>query len=273
MVTVSSLCVGKELLIGKTVNTNAHWIGARLLAAGIMLDRILTVTDSLPEISSGLNELLSRKPDFIIVVGGLGPTPDDMTLRRVALGLGVKVRPNRAALAMIREHYLKRGLGNIEMTPARRKMAVLPEGSTPMVNEIGTAPAVRIESAETVIFCLPGVPKEMKIIYQSSVGPEILEKVGPLYPSRATMRLEGVYESTLTPAIAQAVRDHPTAYIKSHPRGIRDGKSRVELDMVVTYPSKRQSEKESGEIVDFFTDKVRELGGTVARKTTNYRSR
>src|SRR5208283_150359 len=104
MVSVSSLCVGKELLIGKTVNTNAYWMGARLLAAGIMLDRILTVTDSLPEISSGLNELLSRSPDFVIVVGGLGPTPDDMTLRGVAMALGRKVRTDEVALGMIKDH-------------------------------------------------------------------------------------------------------------------------------------------------------------------------
>jgi molybdenum cofactor synthesis domain-containing protein len=267
MVTVSSLCVGKELLIGKTVNTNAYWIGGRLLAAGIMLDRILTVTDSLPEISSGLKELLSRKPDFIIVVGGLGPTPDDMTLRGVAMALGRKVRADEAALELIRKHYANRGLADIEMTPARRKMAMLPDESTPVVNEIGTAPAVRIERSGTVIFCLPGVPREMKIIYRHSVDPEIRKKVGPLYPSRATMHLEGVFESTLTPAIAQAMRDYPSAYIKSHPRGLKGGTSRVELDAVVTYPSKKRSEEERGEIVAFFTEKVKEAGGTIVRKT------
>ena len=53
-----------------------------------MLDRVLTVTDSLDEISAGLKELLALRPDFIIVVGGLGPTPDDMTLKGIALGLG-----------------------------------------------------------------------------------------------------------------------------------------------------------------------------------------
>ncbi len=267
MATVSSLCVGKELLIGKTVNTNACWIGARLLAVGIMLDRILTVTDSLPEIASGLNELLSRKPDFVIVVGGLGPTPDDMTLRGVARALRKKVRTDEAALQLIREHYANRGLADIEMTPARRKMALLPEGSTPVLNGLGTAPAVRIEWSGTVIFCLPGVPAEMKIIYKRSVDPEIRRKVGLLFPSRATMHLEGVFESTLTPAIAEAMRGHPSAYIKSHPRGLKDGKSRVELDVVVTYPSKKRSNRERGEIVAFFTQKVREAGGTIVRKT------
>jgi len=267
MVNVSSLCVGKELLIGKTVNTNAYWIGRRLLAAGIMLDRILTVTDSLPEISSGLTELLSRKPDFVIVVGGLGPTPDDMTLRGVALALGRRVRSNGDALRMIKAHYVGRGLGGIEMTPARRKMAMLPEGSRPVVNGLGTAPGVRIESSGTAIFCLPGVPAEMRMIFRQSVEREIRAKVGPLYPSRATMHLEGVFESVLTPSIAEAMRKYPSAYIKSHPRGLKNGKSRVELDVVVTHQSKKVAEDERGGIVRFFTEKVNAAGGTMVKQT------
>ncbi len=63
------------------------------------------------------------------------------------------------------------------------------------------------------------------------------------------------------------MRGHPSAYIKSHPRGLKDGKSRVELDVVVTYPSKKRSDRERGEIVAFFTQKVREAGGTIVRKT------
>ncbi len=156
MVSVSSLCVGKELLIGKTTNTNATWLGARLFGIGTMIDRILTVTDSLDEISSGLLELLERKPDFIVVVGGLGPTPDDMTLKGVARALGRRVRPNAAALQLIREHYIKTGRSEIEMTPARRKMAVIPEGSAPLTNEPGTAPGVRIEKSGTVDLLPPG---------------------------------------------------------------------------------------------------------------------
>jgi nicotinamide-nucleotide amidase len=267
MVTVSCLCVGKELLIGKTLNTNAHWIGGRLLADGIMFDRILTVTDALDEISSGLAELLQRKPDFIIVIGGLGPTPDDMTLRGVALALGTKVRMNPWALQMIKDHYVKTGRAGMEMTPPRKKMAKLPVGSEPVVNELGTAPAVRIEQAGTVIFCLPGVPKEMKSIFRNSVNPEIRRKVGPLHPSRAVLHLEGVFETVLTPVIAQAMRDHPAAYIKSHPRGVRKGKSHVELDVVVTSARKEDSKAECKEIVDFFTRKIAETGGTITKHT------
>ena len=79
-----------------------------------------------------------------------------MTLKGVARALGRRVRPNAAALQLIREHYVKTGRSEIEMTPARRKMAVIPEGSAPFTNEPGTAPGVRIEKSGTVIFCLPG---------------------------------------------------------------------------------------------------------------------
>jgi nicotinamide-nucleotide amidase len=267
MVTVSSLCVGKELLIGKTVNTNAHWIGARLLADGIMFDRILTVTDSLEDISSGLHELLQRKPDFVIVIGGLGPTPDDMTLQGVAIALGKRMRPSAKALRMIKDHYIKTGRGEIEMTPPRRKMTILPMGSEPVVNELGTAPAVRMEHSGATIFCLPGVPKEMKSIFRNSVDPEIRRKVGPVRPTRAVMHLEGVFETVLTPSIAEAMRNHPSAYIKSHPRGLRKGKSHVELDVVVTSIRKEDSKAECEDIMAFFTRKIAETGGIITKHT------
>src|SRR5580700_7901444 len=109
LVSVMNLAVGKELLIGRTLNSNAYWIGRRLYKMGGMLDRVLTVTDSLEEISAGLNELLALNPDFIIVVGGLGPTPDDMTLKGIALGLKRKMRLDRGSVRLIKEHLEKVG--------------------------------------------------------------------------------------------------------------------------------------------------------------------
>jgi nicotinamide-nucleotide amidase len=268
MVSVSSLCVGKELLIGKTTNTNATWLGARLFGIGTMIDRILTVTDSLDEISSGLLELLERKSDFVIVIGGLGPTPDDMTLKGVARALGKRVRPNAAALRLIKEHYVKTGRSGMEMTPARRKMAVLPEGSTPLPNELGTAPGVRIERSGAVIFCLPGVPHEMKSIYSHSVHPEIFRKIGRLYTSKVVMQLQDVFESTLTPDIAEALRQHPYAYIKSHPKGLKNGKSHVELDIVVVAPDREKAESECSAIAEFFAQRIASAGGSITRQTT-----
>src|SRR5208282_6438284 len=119
MVSVVNFAVGKELLIGRTMNSNAYWIGGRLYKMGGMLDRVLTVTDSLDEISAGLKELLAARPDFIVVVGGLGPTPDDMTLKGVALGLGKKLEFNKGAIALIQERMEKAGR-RFELNPARK---------------------------------------------------------------------------------------------------------------------------------------------------------
>ena len=128
------LAVGKELLIGRTLNTNAHWIGRRLARMGSMLKEITVVDDDLSEISAALGAITGRAPDFLIVVGGLGPTPDDMTLKGIALGLHVKIRRNPKALELIKRHYEERGIQKIELTPARVKMSMLPLAGEPVPN-------------------------------------------------------------------------------------------------------------------------------------------
>jgi molybdenum cofactor synthesis domain-containing protein len=266
LVSVVNLAVGKELLIGRTMNSNAYWIGGRLYKMGGMLDRVLTVTDSLEEISSGLNELLALRPDFIIVVGGLGPTPDDMTLKGIALGLGRKVEFNKVAIRLIREHLEKVGR-EFQLTPARRKMAVIPEGAVPLTNEVGTAPGVRLTAGKgTVVYCLPGVPREMRNIFANFAEKEIREKIGEMHISKVTLKLTGVYEAALAPSIAEALGMHPEAYIKSHPRGLKAGVPTLELDVTVT--SRRASTARStySELLKFLSLRISELGGSVAGK-------
>lgn len=248
MVRVEMLAVGRELLIGRTLNTNAHWVGARLARMGSMLKEVTTVDDDIDEISSALKLVLERSPDFLIVVGGLGPTPDDMTLKGIAAGLGLSMREDSRALSLIREHYAKRGMADVELTPARKKMAVLPSGSTPILNVDGTAPGVRLVARETAIFSLPGVPVEMKGIYRRSVEPEIKRKVGKLYRKYVKMKLSGIPESTFAPLIERELKEHPGAYVKSHPRGLKGGISHMELDVAVV-GTVRTAVDEEGELI------------------------
>jgi len=257
------LAVGKELLIGRTMNSNAHWLGGRLARMGTMLKEITTIDDDLEEIASAFRAAVKRGPDFLIVVGGLGPTPDDMTLRGIADGMGVSLRKNEGALSLIREHYARRGLQHIELTPARLKMAKLPAGSEPVFNEAGTAPGVRLVRGETTVYCLPGVPTEMRGIFRSSVEPEIRKKLGKLHRKYITMKLEGILESALSPVISQELKRHPQAYIKSHPRGIREGVSRIELDIAVVGEDRRRTEDEGHEIAGELKREVEKAGGTV----------
>jgi molybdenum cofactor synthesis domain-containing protein len=236
------LTVGRELLIGRTVNTNAYWAGGRLAAMGTMLTRIITVDDDLEQIGSGLSESLKRSPDFVVVVGGLGPTPDDMTLEGIAKCLGRSMRMNPEALSMMKRHYEEVGRKGVRLTKARRKMAILPSGARPIANDAGTAPAVRLEVGTTVVFSLPGVPREMKSIFRKSVEPEIGKKLGKLHRGHLSLKLEGIMESALAPLIEAELRKHPGAYIKSHPRGVKDGVSRIELDVAVIEADKGAAE-------------------------------
>ena len=259
------LAVGKELLIGRTLNTNAHWVGRRLARLGSMLKEITTVDDDLAEIDSALRAAIQRAPDFLVVVGGLGPTPDDMTLEGVARGLGVRVRLNRDAMDLIKRHYSKRGLQNLELTPARVKMARLPVGAEPVPNELGTAPGVRVVAAKTVVYCLPGVPLEMRGIFRRSVEPEVRKKLGKMHRRYIRLRLEGVFESTLAPLISGELRSHPGAYIKSHPRGMREGVSRIELDIAVVGRDAGAVDAEGEAIRGEMVRAVGKAGGRVAR--------
>jgi len=264
LVVVDNLAVGKELLIGRTLNTNAGWIGGRMYAMGGMIDRILTVTDSLDEISSGLTQLLSRRPDYIIVVGGLGPTPDDMTLKGIAMGLGLYLKPNQVAVKMIKEHLEAVGR-RPDLTPQQRKMAQLPVGATPLPNDAGTAPGVRLKAGKTVVFCLPGVPAEMKHIFRHSVEGEIRKKMGVIHTSRITLKVRGIHEAPLAPAIAAALKMHPS-YIKSHPRSMKEGEPTLELDIVVTSRDREYARRAQEELLSFLSGKIEGLGGEITSR-------
>jgi molybdenum cofactor synthesis domain-containing protein len=266
LVSVELLAVGRELLIGKTVNSNAHWIGRKLARMGGMINRMITLTDSLDEISFALNETLKRKPDFVIIIGGLGPTPDDMTLQGVAKALERKMQINKPAIQMIKAHYREVLKRSITLTPSRRKMAILPEGATPLNNRIGTAPGVRLEQNGIVIFCLPGVPREMKSVFKNFAEKEIKRKMGKIYSTTIIIDLERVSESSFAPILEVIMKRYPKAYIKSHPKGLKKGISRIELDIVVSSHKKIEADETAENIASALTTKIIESRGTIMNK-------
>jgi nicotinamide-nucleotide amidase len=263
MARVEVLAVGKELLIGRTLNTNAHWIGRKLALMGTMIKEMTTVDDDLVEISQALTGCLSRRPDFLVVLGGLGPTPDDMTLKGIAKGLGKRMVLNRTALSLVRKHYARQGMADFELTPARKKMAFLPAGAEPVLNEVGTAPGVRLEASGTVVFCLPGVPLEMRRMFADSVESEVRAALGKLSRRAVTLKFEGIYESAMAPLIQKEVRQNPDVYIKSHPRGLKEGVSRIELDIVAVRESRDEAEKIATRIAREFTEAIGAAGGVL----------
>jgi nicotinamide-nucleotide amidase len=231
------ICVGNELLIGKTINTNAHWLGKQATMLGVNVKRITVVQDFIVEIVNIVREALARKPQFIVVTGGLGPTFDDKTLEGIAKALNRKLIVDQKALEMVKAkytHYAKtRKIPESEMTPARVKMATLPEKTEPIYNPIGTAPGVLANLEGTVLFALPGVPSEMEAIFTRTIEPLLKEAVGDSVFSEDSMFVDNMMESQLAPLIDRVMSDEPGVYIKSHPLGA-ENKPHIEIHLTIT---------------------------------------
>jgi nicotinamide-nucleotide amidase len=217
------ICVGNELLIGKTLNTNAQWLSKRATAIGIAVKRITVVADDVNEIASVVREALQRKPQFIITTGGLGPTFDDKTLEGIAEALNCKLEINEKALQMVKEKYetyaREKRTEKVELTQSRIKMATIPQKAEPVPNPVGTAPGVRADLDGTILIALPGVPSEMKVIFEETIAPLLKQASGDITFYEKSMYADNIMESTLAPLIDKVMHDNPSVYVKSHPRG------------------------------------------------------
>ena len=236
MVALEIICVGNELLIGKILNTNAHWLGKQATNIGANVKRITVVQDIVSEIASVICEALARKPEFIIMTGGLGPTFDDKTLQGVAKVLNRKLAVNQEAFEMVKEkccQYSKvQNMSMGEMTPRRVKMATLPEKTHPVFNPVGTAPGVRIDLNNTVLYSLPGVPSEMEAIFNQTIEPLLKKAVGDTIFCEKSMFVNQMAESNLAPLIDTVMSDNEGVYIKSHPMAVED-KPHIEAHLTI----------------------------------------
>jgi len=219
--TAEIISIGNELLIGHTLDTNSHWIAKQLTKLGWTLERVTQLRDSLDSIKSGVRGSLKRDPSVLITIGGLGPTHDDMTLTGISRALNKPLRLNKEALQLVKDHY-QRLESKPKLTKYRTKMATLPQGSVPLPNPVGTAPGVKMQQSSTTIFCLPGVPPEMKAIFRASIIP-YMESFYAVRPREIEVRITGIIESALAPVLDQARKIYPKLYFKSHPRGRETG--------------------------------------------------
>jgi len=234
---IEIVCIGTELLIGKTLNTNAQWLAKRITSLGLSVRRITNVGDDIDEISSALQEAIQRNPRFLITTGGLGPTFDDKTLEGLAKALKCKLEINNEALNMVKEKYhgyVEEGrMEKAELTPPRVKMAKLPQGAKPLFNPVGTAPGVIMEHEGVTIVALPGVPSEMKAIFEGSVLPLLRQAAGDVTFFETSIEATGVMESEVAPLIDEVMHDNPYVYVKSHPKGT-EKTPRIEFHLSTT---------------------------------------
>jgi len=261
--------MGNELLIGKTLNTNANWLARRATSLGMMVNRITVVADDVDEIAKVIREVLKRKPRFIITTGGLGPTFDDKTLEGIAKALNLKLKVNEKAMKMVRkkyEAYAKAGrMEKVELTPHRVKMATLPKGAEPLPNPIGTAPGVMVKLEETFLIALPGVPSEMEAIFEESVAPLLRKEAGEVVFFEISIYADDVMESTLAPLIDRTMHDNPFIYIKSHPKG-EEKEPHVEIHFSTTAKDSKTARDRLGKAIIQLSELIEKNSGKVKLK-------
>ncbi|MEM2111938.1 MAG: nicotinamide mononucleotide deamidase-related protein [Candidatus Bathyarchaeia archaeon] len=265
------ICVGNELLIGKTLNTNAHWLAKRVTSLGLNIRRIVVVGDNVDEIASAIKEAIQRKPKLIITTGGLGPTFDDKTLEGVAKALERELEENNEALEMVKkkyQSYVAEGrMEKFEMTPPRVKMAKLPKGSKPLPNPVGTAPGVLVEHTDTIIVALPGVPQEMMAIFDESIAPMLQKLAGDLIFYEASLDIRGMPESELAPIIDRVMHDNPYVYVKSHPR-VSEKSSHIELHFSTTSKNQGLAKQRIEQAITQISEIIQDKGARVQTPKT-----
>jgi molybdenum cofactor synthesis domain-containing protein len=266
MTNMEIICVGNELLIGKTLNTNAQWLSKQATTLGITVKRITVIADDTNEIANAIRETLNRKPHFAITTGGLGPTFDDKTLEGTAKALNRKLTVNQKALKMIKEKYetyaAEKGTETAELTPPRIKMATLPEKAEPIPNPVGTAPAVRIDLEETTLIALPGVPSEMEAIFHETVEPLLKQASGKNVFYEKSIYADDIMESSLAPLIDKVMRDNPSVYVKSHPKG-RENRPHMEIHVSITAGEAEKAEEKLQKAIMQLSREIGKVGGKV----------
>lgn len=186
---VAIVVVGDEILQGRRTEANAAWLARELFAMGVPLAEVRIVSDTPGSLVRAVSEL--RRPGrTIISTGGLGPTRDDRTRGEAAESFGRALLRNPEALAQVEERY-----GRIDrpMDEAAYLQADIPEGARVVFNPAGSAPCFLLEDDGFRLICLPGVPREVRAVFDSFVRQELLKLADR--PGIARMFTHGLGES------------------------------------------------------------------------------
>jgi len=252
--------VGNEILDGIVLDTNSNWLVGRLRASALYTVESMTVRDEVPEIAKGLRRMIEDRCELIFTVGGLGPTHDDKTLRGVSAAFDLPLELNREALRIVERQYRilhERGvIETYKITEARKKMAFLPHGAKPLDNRVGTAPGVLLEKGETTVVCLPGVPAELRWIFDNEVTQTLRGKIRGVLRERI-ITVTSRDESSLSPVIDAVMARFPGVYIKSMVHDPEGGTHSIRLWISVYGDTKEEVESRLSKAVE---DLEKEIG-------------
>jgi molybdenum cofactor synthesis domain-containing protein len=198
--TASILTIGNELVSGDVPNTNAAWLARRLAPLGVTVRLTAALPDEIDTVANFVRAEASRV-DFLLVTGGLGGTPDDLTREAIAAAFGVQQEEVPALAAALRARFTR------DPEYAAR-WALLPRGSRPLANPHGGAPGFALEN----VYVLPGLPSEMEAMF--AAVEEDFRRGSPIESWRRVYR---TYESVIASSLAEATERWPRVLVGSYP--------------------------------------------------------
>jgi len=200
------LSVGTELVTGEWLDTNSAWISTKLTSYGVRVARHVTVGDELDRVATSIRHAL-KASDLVIITGGLGPTEDDLSRHALAKALDMELEENAEALQQVTDFFEQR---EWRMSDSNRRQALIPMGCEVIFNPRGTAPGILYESEATgdsdgkTLVALPGVPAEMKVMFEAVVEPRLRESGRVTASDR--LQCFGIHESKLGEILADMMR-------------------------------------------------------------------
>lgn len=202
VVTAAFLVIGDEILSGRTKDKNIGFVADYMTSIGIDLKEVRVVPDEKPAIVSALNAL-KKSYDYVFTSGGIGPTHDDITAECVAEAFQVPLILDPRAVAILEKHYPPG-----QFTPARQRMARIPEGADLIENQVSKAPGFKIGN----VHVMAGVPSIMQAM---------MDEIAPTLKTGSKMLSETVAadlpESKIAERLAIIQDSHPTTLIGSYP--------------------------------------------------------
>jgi nicotinamide-nucleotide amidase len=207
------ITIGDEILAGTTLDTNAHWLTGELVALNIPVLRRHTISDTPQEILHVLQSL-SDDTGIVILTGGLGPTRDDITKKTVTEYFGGKLIFSEALFQEIQEKLKHR---NKTIPESNREQALIPDNARILPNPIGTAAGLCFKDKKgRYVYLVPGVPEEMKCIFNESIRPELTKLPGEkirVYIYKTT----GIMESEIVDRIDEGLTHFPMVKVGYYP--------------------------------------------------------
>lgn len=200
------ICIGTELLLGQIVDTNAPYLAGELAGLGIDLYHKSTVGDNLERIVATLGQAWERS-DLLLLSGGLGPTQDDLTKEAVAKLLGEELEFNSEAWEQVCVYFRKT---NRTVPESNRRQAMFPRSGQVVPNPLGTAPAMLVEKNKRILITMPGVPSELKGLWENTFKPylrKMLQGEGAAALNSLLVRMAGIGESAMEEKIIDLINN------------------------------------------------------------------